>query len=181
VNSFQIRISGILGLGAIWSLVWAVVGVVWGAVLGFAGARFLPEAIVRQQQFALALTGAAFFAIYGFTVGTMFGIVLSLAERRRTLERLRASRLALLGGVAGLLVAMTIMIASRSTEAFAPGVIGQVAGIAGVLGAGCAAASLKLARSAPRADNKPVSSGTALSTLVSAEPPSVAREAGRGR
>ena len=83
------RIRGVIGTGLTWAVGWA--GVVTGAV-----------ALLGVDLGALP--GVALYqAIGGFFAGAGFALVLSIAERRHTLEELSLPRVAAWGAIGGLL------------------------------------------------------------------------------
>src|SRR5688572_13374023 len=96
------RVRGIVGLGLIWSAGWAVVGFVYMTVLGLFMRRLVPE-VTLPQQVGVVLLGTCLYAGYGFMTGLLFGTVLAIAERRRTIDSLKIWRIAVWGGIAGVL------------------------------------------------------------------------------
>ncbi len=100
---------------------------------------------------AIAVQNAAAFAIMGFIGGAAFSVVLGIAEGRRRFDEMSLPRFAGWVAVGGLLIMALVLAVSTS----APGVtlpFVLVAGVVGALmGAGCAAGSLALAR---RADDR---------------------------
>lgn len=95
------RLRGALGIGAVWGAAGSIVGAL-GAVAGnlFVGTPLLASMI----DFGL---GAGF---AGFLLGTGFAGILTLVERRRTLEELSATRAGLWGAVAGAVVPAGVLI-----------------------------------------------------------------------
>ena len=85
------KLKASLTIGSIWGIAAGLVGATVGAV------NWLLAGGVLGTLFALSLgAGAA-----GFTLGTGFGLVLSIMEGRRTLNELTANRAALWGLVVG--------------------------------------------------------------------------------
>ena len=125
------RIRGAVGMGLTWAAAWAAVGglaVVFG--LG-------PEG---GATFAFSLGYAFGLGVAGFIGGAAFSVVLGIAEGRRRFDEMSLPRFATWGAVGGLLFGVL----------WWPGTLVRL-GIATLLGAGCAAGSLALAR---RADDR---------------------------
>ena len=89
MKGFLRRFRGIIGTGLTWALGWAGIFAVVGLVFG---AYSVPR---------LALVGG----FVGLAAGGAFAVILSITERRRRLEDLSLWRMALWGGLGGLLVA----------------------------------------------------------------------------
>lgn len=132
------KLRGILGTGITWALGWGalfgVMGVVVGAPLGAA---------------VNAVFGGGFL---GACAGVSFAAILSIAERRRTLEELSLRRVAIWGGLGGmaLLLAASPFAVFRLLSLGAP--LGAYLsflvpmGISGLLGTAFATGSVYLAR-----------------------------------
>lgn len=84
------RLRGALGIGLTWGVLWIVVG----SAIGVGIAIFQPEDIGPGEGFGRALP---IFGLVGFLSGLGFAILISLAERRRTIERLSGLRVMLWG------------------------------------------------------------------------------------
>jgi hypothetical protein len=135
------RLRGILGTGLTWAVGW--VGL--NAILSLAAGVPL--------RFLAPLSVTAFFQ--GFIAGGAFATVLSVAERKHTLEELSLRRVALWGGIGGMLVVLPAIPAFMSMglgvgRLFLPLVID------GLIGAGFASGSVALAR---RSDNTLIGRG----------------------
>jgi len=89
MSDFLRRIRGVIGTGVIWALGWAGIFGVLGAILG---AYSVPR---------LAFIGG----FMGFIAGSAFGVILSITEHGHRLKDLRLWRMALWGGLGGVLVA----------------------------------------------------------------------------
>lgn len=83
------RLRGIIGTGLTWAAGFAVFGVVLGILQG-AGAAML--AVIPGNAFV------------GFIFGSVFAVVLSIAERHRRLEDLSLPRMGLWGALSALLI-----------------------------------------------------------------------------
>lgn len=144
MKTFLRRLRGIGGIALTWSLIWAGLGA--AIVIGRLVLYGSPFVVTRPAILTTALTVAAVYGIYGFEVGMLFGSVLALAERRRTIEQLNAWRIAGWGAVAGAAVplATTALVLLSGGGRFADTVSTSI--IAASLGAMCASGTLKIAR-----------------------------------
>jgi hypothetical protein len=138
MKGFFRKLRGIIGTGITWAVGWgAIFGGIWIA-------RGNPLGMVVE-----AVLGGAFL---GACAGGSFAVILSLAERRRTLRELSIPRVAIWGGIGGmaLLLALSPLAAVRMLHAGIPlvAMMSFVAPmvISGVLGAGFAAGSVALAK-----------------------------------
>ena len=123
------RIRGAIGMGLTWALAWFGAGLILLAVVGF-GAADVPFPL--------------FFGLLGFFAGVIFSGILAIAEGRRSFDQMSLPRFAAWGGVGGLLLSGTFVLAAAlGVDAFL--VLGPVFALAG---AGSAAGSLALARRA---------------------------------
>ena len=98
MKRFLRRLRGIIGTGATWALGWA-------AFFGVGGAIFGAYSVPR-----LAVVGG----FMGLIAGSAFGVILSITERRRRLDELSLWRMALWGGLGGLLVAGSLNLLAGS-------------------------------------------------------------------
>ena len=131
------RIRGAVGMGLTWALVWAPVAVLIGLFVD-------PDGSMDEMWPAIG-------AYPGFLGGVAFSVVLAVAARRRGLDELSLSRVALWGAGAGLLVGtLPFTIGEPTTERplwlLATVVIGSIT----LLSAASAAGSLALARRAEK-------------------------------
>ena len=136
LRSIWRRIRGVLGTALTWAAGWAGVGALFWVIDG-----------------GSILAGAVTVGIAGFATGAAFAVVLAIAEGRRTLDELALRRVAIWGGVGGLIVGGLTLAA-----VFAGGTplpwstwMGQLIRVAS-LGAGSAAGNVALARWAGRAE-----------------------------
>lgn len=125
-NLFK-RFRGILGTGLTWAIAWVGLGGVLGGLAGFNLGYLLQMALNN--------------AIGGFVAGGAFAVILGIAERQNTLEGLSLKRVALWGGVGGLLISL-IPLAMGIPLAYLLGPLVINMGI----GAGIASGSVAIAR-----------------------------------
>jgi len=148
MKGFLRKLRGIIGTGLTWAAGWgALFGVAWLA-------RGFPLGMAVE-----AVLGGAFLGAFA---GGSFAVILSLAERRRTLQELSVPRVAIWGGIGGvaLLLVMSPLALSRLLHAGVPlaamiSLLTPMA-ISGILGAGFAAGSVALAK---RQETKEITGG----------------------
>ena len=129
MNRFLRRMRGIIGTGLTWAAAWIGLGAGIGALAGF------PLTYLVR----IALSNS----IGGFIAGASFAVILSIAERRHTLDDLSLRRVALWGAAGGVLVT-SIPLAFGAPLAF---LLGPLV-INGGIGAGLATGSVVMARRA---------------------------------
>ena len=139
MNGFLRRIRGIIGTGLTWAAAWIGMGAALGALAGYP----------LTYLFRIALSHS----VGGFIAGASFAVILSVAERRRTLRELSLKRVAFWGALGGLGVT-SIPLAFGAPLTF---VLGPLV-INGVIGAGMAAGSVAMAR---RSEGRRLNSGGA--------------------
>lgn len=152
MNNWLKRIRGAVGMGLTWAASWSVVGAVV-AVLPWMTPPGSPMGVTWVVGFA------AQFAALGFVGGAAFSVALGVMEGRRRFDQMSLPRFAVWGGLGGLM-----MWAARGTLGWSvmdflwsvglPGLNWGYAVSGGtivLLGAGCAAGTLALAR---RADDQ---------------------------
>jgi hypothetical protein len=131
------RIRGAVGMGLTWALVWAPAAVLIGFLMD-------PDGSMDEMWVAIG-------AYPGFLGGVVFSAVLAIAARRRRLEDLSLSRVALWGGAAGLLVGVLPFTIGESTSEIPLWLLATVViGTITLLSAVSAAGSLALARMAEK-------------------------------
>lgn len=135
------RLRGIFGMGLVWSFVWAVAGAAIGAFESFVLGRAPPQLGPR-----IVVASSVQWATYGFVLGTLFTIVLAIAERRRTLEQLSTWRLAVWGALAGTVLPLGFIFGVLAFHGLTVSNGFSATILSAVLGAGCAAGSLTVAR-----------------------------------
>jgi len=133
VKKWLRRIRGAIGMGLTWALAWFGAGIVLLFIVGF-GAADVP--------FPLG------FGLLGFLAGVTFSVVLGIVEGRRRFDQMSLPRFALWGGIGGLLFSLIFVLAAG----LAGDVLLVVGPVFALSGAGCAAGSLALARTAEDRD-----------------------------
>lgn len=141
MGRFLRRLRGIFGLGLTWSIVWALAGAATGAFETLVLDRAPPGLGPR-----IILASTISWASYGFVLGCLFAIVLAIAERRRTLEQLATWRLAVWGGLAGIVLPLAFFTGLWAFEGLTVSNGFSATFLSAALGAGCAAGSLAIAR-----------------------------------
>jgi len=137
------RLRAALGNAVTWAVGWAPVGLGLGMYWGSG----IPGVPFWRYAFGMALSTA--FA--GFIAGGSFALVLGVVERRRTLADLKVSRIALWGAAGGMAYpVVSFLVSGFGGINLGIGFFLAILGITGVLGAGCSAGSLLLARRAER-------------------------------
>ncbi len=131
------RIRGAVGMGLTWAVGWVGVGAVLAATLWVTG--FDPP------RFFVTITEV--FAILGFLGGSIFSVILRLAEGSRRFDELSLPRFAAWGAVGGLLLGGLAVLALFGGPALRRA-DAVVVGITTLLGAGSAVGTLALARKA---------------------------------
>jgi len=140
MNPVLRKIRGVVGTAVTWAVGWAVAG------FGFIG---LPLVIAGRGVpfWSVALPFTAVVGVSGAVVGTLFSIVLGSVHGRRRLEELKPVRMALWGGLAGLVTAGFAFAAMAATGVTRPltGVVGVTAMIA-AFGAITGGGTIKIAQ-----------------------------------
>ena len=127
------RIRAAVTMGLLWAVPWAVVAVVIGMVVD-------PDGSMDEM---CPLIGA----YPGFLGGVVFSIVLSIAERRRSLSELSVRRFGAWGAAAGLVIGvLPFLLGTPSAEIDVARLATVVIGSFTVMSAASAAGSLALAR-----------------------------------
>ena len=125
------RLRGILGTGLTWAVGWTGVTVALNLVGG------VPLHFLGQ----LVLSGM----VRGFVAGGAFAVILSIAERRHTLEDLSLRRVALWGGIGGGFLFLSAVPFLLSLGFPVGGVLAPLVANS-LIGAGFASGSVALAR-----------------------------------
>jgi hypothetical protein len=134
------RVRAAIGIGLTWAAGWAPLGAVTGwitaSVFGF------PPGVGATNY-------AVMFSVLGFVGGTIFSSVVSLAEARRSFDRLSLPRFVVWGALGGLFLGgLAVMAGILGAGATVLGAV--IAGASTLLGAGSAAGTLAVARTAHR-------------------------------
>ncbi len=139
------RLRGILIAAIIWAIVWLPLGL---ALLGLRR-RSPGDCVYCPADFVIRFLGI--WTLWGALSGAIFAVVLAVAERRRTLAELSFARVAVWGAIGSLALPGALTIADLMQSAFPSEwrFVLTALGIAAALGAGCAAATLALARRVP--------------------------------
>ena len=141
------RIRGAIGMGAAWSVPWAIVSALTGAATVYFLVSLPPDfprfSMIVQAAISNGISGG----IIGFITGTAFSAILSMAERRHTLAGLDSRRFTLWGAAAGA-ISSTLLFTMAATGGGGANVPAAFAflGVSTAMGAGCAALTLKMAR-----------------------------------
>jgi len=132
------RLRGALGLGLTWAAAWAGVLSLLGLVVQALG-------VFPGWTFSVAnyLSNAVLFGALGFVGGTVFSGILGFLGRRRSFDDLSLPRFAYWGFLGGLSVPIAVWLISP--WGVTPGALLGLIPF-GLLGAGCSAGSLALAR-----------------------------------
>jgi len=135
------RLRSILKTGILWVIFWVPVSLLLSA--GFVVAGALTYSVITVLQLALV------YAVTGFITGCAFGAVMSVAEARKTLSRLRRWRVGLWGALAALAFpAVSLVLTGWSIPSIALFVFNLAA--TALAGAGCAVGMVGMARHADR-------------------------------
>ena len=148
MKGFLKRLRGLIGVGLTWAVGWmGLVGLVVFPVLALLGNPIFSD-------FGLYLKNVFIVGQLGFIAGGSFGLVLTALERRKKLENLSFTRIALWGGIGGL------VLAAISGPTVGGSFLGPIV-VFTLLGIGSATGSLALAKKAHRkeltkADEEPL-------------------------
>lgn len=143
------RLRGAIGVGVSWGVVWGLAGGVLEAIVGLPPGT--DGAGVVLYEFA---RGFMAFAMIGFVGSGVFSVALGLGGRRRSFAEMSLARFGSWGGVAGLMVGLSlyspVLLAPNGRFTLAEALLRATlaVGVTTALGAGAAAGSLALARMA---------------------------------
>ena len=136
-------LRGAVGMGVTWAVGWSFVGALLALLVGVLTS---PDAI---QGTRVAGTIRVFMQV-GLVSGGAFSVVLAIAGRRRTFDEMSLPLFAGWGALASLLAYVAIM--ALGGALFTPGELLAGGAFTALLGAGSAAGSLALARTADDRD-----------------------------
>lgn len=142
MKSWLRRIRGAIGLGLTWAAGWAPIGAVTGWLTGMVFGFPLGAVVVNY---------ATLFAVLGFTGGTLFSGILRLTEGRRRFDQLSLPRFTVWGALGGMILGsagVAISLLGAGIGSLGAAIVGTTT----LLGAGSAAGSLALARTADDAE-----------------------------
>jgi hypothetical protein len=159
----------LIGTGVTWSIPW---GLLNGLLSGTLTYLFypLPEPSRLSIAIQAAINNGIAGAIAGFATGTVFSIVLMVAERRGTIASLRMGRFAVWGATAGGVAAFTLDVLFGSGSWAAANLLtaGITVGVSAGMGAACATGSLAIARSGSQSDGVGVVEKSSQSSVLQA-------------
>jgi hypothetical protein len=169
MNGLLRRLRGLIGTGVTWSIPWGLLNGLFSGALTYLYYP-LPEPSRLSVAIQAAITNGIAGAIAGFATGTVFSLVLMVAERRGTISSLRMGRFAAWGATAGGLAAITLV------GLFGPGswagasllTAGITVGVSAGMGAVCATGSLAIARSGNQSDGASVVGKSSDSSVLQA-------------
>ena|ERR1041384_887044 len=155
MSSLLRRLRATLVTAALWGGVWAGLA----ALLGLAMWIFVKPVRPTLGLAEFFLTGSLLWGVWGALNGTAFAVLLSLAERRRTVDTLPSARVAAWGALGGALFPLSTYTLWRIwPQLTLAGVSVHFGGVSdavfavllsSAVGAGVAAAHLRLARRLP--------------------------------
>ena len=94
MNTLLRKLRGMLGVGLTWAVGWAIIMFILGSIISVVD----PDSIDQgEEPWRLALM----VSVVGFISGSVFALILSSAERRKSIRDLSAGRAALWGALGG--------------------------------------------------------------------------------
>lgn len=145
------RLRATLTIALLWALVWLPIGL---ALALYAGSRSPQPSHVISRPVSIPLFVTAW-TVWGALSGAAFAVVLALTERRRTIENLSTSRIAIWGALGA--VALPLLLTAIDVVRTPVGLRGYswrfpllILAVSAALGAACATATLALARRSTR-------------------------------
>jgi len=139
VRKWLRRIRGALGTAVTWSFAWIPFGALWG--LG--DWLLFPDATPLSY---LLVASAALFGGAGFAGGAIFSLVLNRIEGRRGFDQLTVPRFFGWGALGGILLSAVLLLSNGVGQLSLADIVALIT--LPLLGAGSAAGSLMIARSA---------------------------------
>ena len=145
MTTILLRLRAIAIIALLWALFWLPIGLILESLRDNATFDVVPPPLWSR---------VALFTIWGAINGAFFAIVLAVAERSRTLAELSQLRVAAWGAIGSLILPAAFvgigLYQSRSIELNDWIFAVVLLAICAVLGAGCAATTIVLARRAPQ-------------------------------
>jgi hypothetical protein len=139
------KLRAMLGMGVVWGLAWVPLTLTSVVIVSLVAGQWPPWRLLAETTAAGALAGAA--------SGLIFGGLLAVAERRRTVASLSSTRTALWGALAAVappaLFALAVIARIQYPWVYVVPMFGRILGLTGILGAVCAGGVLYVARRAP--------------------------------
>jgi hypothetical protein len=143
------RLRGLIGTAATWAVVWSAVGVIPSvAIQAFWFGRHGDAPLSAAAILPMIGWGLAIWAVWGALSGLVFGTVVAIRERHRTAGDLTVRRIGTWGLIAGLTIPALVLayvLTHSPAQAISPG-MGKLLLFGALLGSGCGAGSLVLAR-----------------------------------
>jgi hypothetical protein len=161
------RLRGMASTALLWAATWGIIGAAAYAVLGVRWTVGMGRSLSVGEVLPYVLSGALFLAVYGLLSGVAFAGVLMLLERRRSIQDLTIARIAAWGALGGIGVLLVNVALVYWVEGLVLSETLPVLLFMGLLGAGCAAGSLALARRTSEAEGHE----EPLRQVPSSEPP----------
>ena len=94
MNTLLRKLRGMLGVGVTWAVGWAIIMFILGSIISVVD----PDSIDQgEEPWRLALM----VSVVGFISGSVFALILSTAERRKSILDLSAGRAAIWGALGG--------------------------------------------------------------------------------
>ena len=145
-----------LGTSLVWAVVWLPIGVAVGVYQAFhlTPSDILPAPPIPLGDYARVVARSAVaWTIWGMISGAVFGLLLIVTERRRTLLGLSFRRTSIWGALGAMALPIVILVLILAEN---PGFqlvkpAAWTLSVSAALGAGCALGTLMLAKRAPPA------------------------------
>ena len=143
------RLRAVAFTTLLWAVAFCVVGVVYGLYRAWTMAP--PDIPIGVARLRIVELMPLVFAAWGAISGAVFAILLSLAERRRSLADLSVVRTALWGAIGSGIAPAVILLVALSQTGWMPVIPSLVlVGVTATLGCVLAGGQLALARRAPQ-------------------------------
>lgn len=123
MNKIVGDIRRLLGIGLIWGILWAALAIIIGTVIGV----IRPDDIDPGEE---PIVLAPMIGLVGFSCGAVFGSLLSIVERRKTIRELPLVRVAMWGILVS--AALPLVMGKGIPEMLVTGPVGAVSAMASV-------------------------------------------------